>query len=131
MSIAALASLSRFSGAALVDRINAGLKVDVFADLARALDLSVHALAVTLGLSSRTLRNRLRLNADETERAFRAYRVLLRAREVLESDEGAREWMRTPQRALGGRTPLSMLVRDVGAEEVMNVLGAIEHGGYL
>lgn len=131
MSIAALDSLARVSGPALVDRLNVGVKASVFASLAAAIDVPAASLAKALGLSARTLRNRERLTADETERAYRAYRVLVRASEVLGSEEGAREWMRTPQPALGGRTPLSMLVRDVGAQEVLNTLGAIEDGGYL
>jgi len=131
MSIAALDSLARFTGPALVDRLNEGVKATVFSSLAAAIDVPAAALAEALGLSARTLRNRDRLTADETERTYRAYRVLVRAREVLGSDADARAWLRTPQRALGGRVPLSLLLRDVGAEEVLNVLGAIEDGGYL
>jgi putative toxin-antitoxin system antitoxin component (TIGR02293 family) len=131
MRIAALDSLALVDGPALVDRLNAGVKASVFASLAAAIDVPASALASALGLSARTLRNRERLTADETERAYRAYRVLVRARQVLGHEEDARAWLRTPQRALGGRTPLSLLVRDVGADEVLNVLGAIEDGGYL
>lgn len=131
MSLAALASLTRVSGPILVDRLNAGVNAGVFASLAETLGLTAAALAESLGLSARTLRNRARLTADETERAFRAYRVFTRAQAVLGSEEGARQWLRTPQRALGERTPLSLLVRDVGAHEVVNLLGAIEDGGYV
>ncbi len=132
MTIAALDSISRESGPALVDRLNAGVQASVFRSLAEAAGVTSDALASALGLSSRTLRNRpRRLTADETERTFRAYRVFQRAEEVLENDEAARLWMNTPQRALANRTPLSLLVRDVGADQVLNVLGAIEDGGYL
>ena len=114
MRIAAFDSLARVTGPKLVDRLNAGVNVDAFTLLASAIDVPATALAFALGLSPRTLHNRERLSGDETERAFRAYRVLVRARDVFESEDGARQWMRTEQRALGNRTPLSMLVRDVG-----------------
>jgi len=132
MSIAALDTLCRSSGPDLLDRLNAGVPISVFRHLAVALDVSSDLLAQALGLSARTLRNRQRrLTADETERSFRAYRVLLRAQEVIGSEEGARAWLVTGQKALGGRSPLSMLIRDVGVDEVMNLLNAIEDGGYL
>lgn len=130
-NVAALDSLIRITGPALVDRLNAGVKASAFSGLASAIDVSVETLASFLGLSARTIRTRKVLSADETERAFRAYRVLVRAREVLESEQGAREWLRTPQRALGDRVPLALIERDVGAQEVLNVLAAIEDGGYL
>jgi putative toxin-antitoxin system antitoxin component (TIGR02293 family) len=108
------------------------------------MDLPVRVLANSIGLSERTIRYRINgpagkrvhahvllLTGDETERSYRAYRVFRRAQEVLGSTETARAWMRTGQRALGNKTPLSMLVRDVGAAAVMNILGAIEDGGYL
>jgi uncharacterized protein (DUF2384 family) len=50
---------------------------------------------------------------------------------VLEDEDTARAWLVTPQRALGNRPPMSFLIRDVGVAEVMNLLGAIEDGGYL
>lgn len=130
-TLAVFDSLARVTGPALVDKLDAGVKVGVFTTLAKALDIPSAMLATALGLSARTLRTRKLLSADETERAFRVYRVLVRAREVLEDDEGARKWMNAPQRALGERTPLSLLVRDVGTEQVMNLLSAIEDGGYL
>jgi putative toxin-antitoxin system antitoxin component (TIGR02293 family) len=92
-------------------------------------------LATALGLSPRTLRNRTkkpaRLTADETERGFRVYRVLRRASDVFGNKEAAASWINTPQKALGDQTPLSLLVRDVGTEEVLNVLTAIRYGVYL
>ncbi len=131
IALAVFDSFTRLSGHTLVDKLNAGVSASVFNRLAKAINLSSETLARSLGLSARTIRNRHLLSANETERAFRAYRVLLRACQVLESEESARAWMVTPQQALGERTPLSLLVRDVGTEEVLNVLSAIEDGGYL
>jgi len=132
MKTASLDELYGIPPLALVDKLNAGLPASVFPALAGLLALSTKALARALGISERTLRNRTRkLTADEAERSFRAYRVYRRAAEVFESEDQARAWLNTPQAALGERKPLDLLVRDVGAEETLNVLAAIEDGGYL
>ena len=132
MDIALLDTLYDATGPEQVDRLNAGFPVSVFRILAQTVGLPLDGLAQALGLSPRTLRNRTRrLSADEAERSFRVYRVFRRASEVLGTDEAAAAWIKTPQRALGERAPLQLLVRDVGTEDVLNVLSAVEHGVYL
>jgi len=131
-SAALMDPLYAASGVDRVERIKKGLPASIISALAQDLVLSTHDLAVSLGLSPRTLRNRTRkLNVDEAQRSFRAFRVLRRAIEVLGNEEAARNWMKTDQRALGERRPLDLLSLDVGVEEVLNVLGAIEEGSYL
>lgn len=48
----------------------------------------------------------------------------------LEADRPAHRWLRKPNRALGGRTPLSLLDTAPGAELVSDVLVRIEHGSF-
>ena len=144
MSLTVLEQIYHTPGPGQVERLNKGINAAVFRGLALAMGLPVKVLANSIGLSERTIRNRTKghagsragaqqslLTGDETERSYRAYRVFRRAKEVLGSEQAAREWLRTEQRALGNKTPLSMLVRDVGATAVVNILGAIEDGGYL
>lgn len=54
--------------------------------------------------------------------------VLARAQEVLGTLDQAKAWLSSPNRALGGRRPDELLDTDIGAEEVKNLLGRIEHG---
>jgi putative toxin-antitoxin system antitoxin component (TIGR02293 family) len=132
MTTAYLDDLYRAPGPTLVARLNEGFPAAVFPALASRLALSTKALAHALGISDRTLRNRTRkLTGDEAERSFRAYRVFRRATEVLGSETAATAWLGTPQLALGEKRPLELLVRDVGANEVLDVLSGIEDGGYL
>ena len=135
MSLAVLEKIYRLPGPEQVRHLNAGVYAGVFGDLAACVDVTVNTLATALGLSPRTLRNRAkkpaRLTADETERGFRVYRVWRRASDVLGDKEAAASWINSPQKALGDQTPLSLLVRDVGTEEVLNVLTAIRYGVYL
>jgi putative toxin-antitoxin system antitoxin component (TIGR02293 family) len=116
-----------------------GLPASVFPAVAELMGFPSGSFAELLGLRARTLRNRktktvrnktMHLTAEEAERSFRAYRVFRRAAEILGGDEEARTWLSSPKRALGNRRPVELLSRDVGAEEVLNLLGAIDEGVY-
>ena len=47
---------------------------------------------------------------------------------VLGDEAEARQWMRTPKRALGNVSPLVMARTDAGVQEVEDLLGRIEFG---
>jgi putative toxin-antitoxin system antitoxin component (TIGR02293 family) len=71
-----------------------------------------------------------RLRADESDRLLRLARVAAVAEDVLGAQDKAGRWLQKPNRALGGIVPLDLLDTDLGAEEVVTVLGRIEHGVY-
>ena len=54
--------------------------------------------------------------------------VTARAIEVLGTREKAMRWLRTPVRALGDVTPLSLLNSPTGIARVQDILGQVEHG---
>jgi putative toxin-antitoxin system antitoxin component (TIGR02293 family) len=54
--------------------------------------------------------------------------VLQRATEVIGDRPDAMRWLGTPVRALGYATPISLLHDAKGREEVLIVLGRLEHG---
>lgn len=56
--------------------------------------------------------------------------VIARAVEVFGEAEKARVWLDRPNRALSGATPQSLLSTPEGREQVLTVLGRIEHGVY-
>jgi len=83
-----------------------------------------------LRLPARTLARRKaagRLDPHESERVVRLAEVAAWAGEIF-GEEGARQWLEEPNRALGGATPMTMLDTDVGADAVRDVLGRIEYG---
>ena len=51
-----------------------------------------------------------------------------RTKEVFEDLERAREWLKSPQFALGGEIPLEYADTEPGAQIVEDLLGRIEHG---
>jgi hypothetical protein len=54
--------------------------------------------------------------------------VRCRALEVFGAEASAAEWLTTRIVALGGHTPVDTLMRANGEEEVLAILGRIEHG---
>lgn len=60
----------------------------------------------------------------------RVERVLAKAVHVLGSSENAVSWMERQNRALGRAVPLNLLDSEEGAEDVLAILGRIEHGIY-
>lgn len=88
-------------------------------------------LARALGIPERTLARRKRegvLSPDESAKLVRFARVVERAEAVFEDKEAALEWLRSPNAALGGEAPISLLDTDIGADSVLDALGRIEHG---
>lgn len=63
---------------------------------------------------------------DESNRCVR---VVARASHVLGEENGKR-WLRTSNRALGGRCPVDLLDTDPGSRQVEELLGRIEFGVY-
>jgi putative toxin-antitoxin system antitoxin component (TIGR02293 family) len=92
--------------------------------------LSREETSQALDLPPRTLARRKqeqRLRSDESDRLFRLVRVAAQATETL-GDESGKQWLHTPNRALGGQRPLELLDTDIGSRQVEEVLGRIEHG---
>lgn len=115
-----------------VEVIRAGMSIEGLDRVAAATAVPVTNLVCKLGLNPRTLRRRTdRLTAAETEKVLRVVRVMDKAREVFGSKEDARRWLSSPALALGGGAPIDFLDTDVGTEEVLNVLQAIDWGVYL
>lgn len=88
-------------------------------------------LAQALAIPERTLARRKRegaLSPEESAKLVRLARVVERADQVFEGAVPALGWLRSPNAALDGATPMSLLDTDMGAETVLDTLGRIEHG---
>lgn len=88
-------------------------------------------LAQMLRISVRTLASRrsktVPLSSCESERLFRAARVVARAGEVFGSAAKGVSWLRAGQISLGA-APLSLIDTEVGTGLVLDSLGRIEYG---
>jgi putative toxin-antitoxin system antitoxin component (TIGR02293 family) len=70
------------------------------------------------------------LDSAESDRVVRFARLLGQAIKLMGDEEDARQWLNSPQFGLGGAVPLDYAKTEVGAREVENLLGRIEHGVY-
>jgi len=131
---AALLGLKNLDWPHLLRAVEDGLPYDVFEQLRQASGLSADEISTWLQLAPRTLTRRKqerRFAREESDRLLRAARVLGRALELFEGDrDAAVEWLTTPQRGLGGEPPIGVARTEVGAREVENLIGRIEHGVY-
>lgn len=71
-----------------------------------------------------------KLSLEESDTITRLALVFDFAEDVFGSKEKASTWLRRPNRALRGRTPIELLATDYGSRIVERVLGRIEHGVY-
>jgi putative toxin-antitoxin system antitoxin component (TIGR02293 family) len=112
--------------------IRRGLPFDSLGKVMERFELNRDEVSSALDLPPRTLARRKqerRLSPNESDRLFRLVRIATQAAEVLGEEKGKR-WLHTANRALGGVTPLELLDTDLGARQVEEVLGRIEHGVY-
>jgi putative toxin-antitoxin system antitoxin component (TIGR02293 family) len=121
------------STADLIEAVKAGLPARTFVALARALEVSEARLAAVVGISASTLARRKRageLAPDEGEHVLRIARLLDRASGVFDDRGDASAWLVEPNLALGHRAPLDFADTELGAREVEDLLGRLEHGVY-
>jgi len=116
----------------VVEQVRAGFPFSKFVRLEKASGLSRDALARLLGIPKRTLTRRQsdgRLRPDESDRVLRAAAIFELAHGLFEGDTAAAtEWLESPQPALGGESPLAFAATEVGAREVEQLIGRLEHG---
>jgi putative toxin-antitoxin system antitoxin component (TIGR02293 family) len=107
------------------------LKYVAVENLSKFLGESATRLMRIIASNERTAQRRKErgtLKADESDRIARIARVAQRAIEAFGDKAQAREWIKRPNRALQGFTPLGLLSTDAGAALVTDELGRIEYG---
>lgn len=117
----------------MIEKIKKGLPTETVVKLSNSLDMPLKAIAEIAAISQSTLSRRKRkgrLKADESDRIVRLARLRDRAVEVFEDDRQANRWLKSALPSLGGYSPLEYAESELGAQEVMNLLGRIEHGVY-
>ena len=115
-----------------VESIKSGLPVASALAFKEALHLTNAELADLLGVNARTvlrwIPGKSKLDVASGDRLVRTARLFALAAEVLEDDEAAIAWLRSPQEVLGGAVPLEIASTDVGTRAVEALLGRMEHG---
>jgi putative toxin-antitoxin system antitoxin component (TIGR02293 family) len=117
---------------ALIRQIDAGFSFEALHRLVSRTGLDLGLLASIIGIPVRTLARRKaagKLTSEESERLLRISGVVEEAVELFEGDiEAAVDWLLTPRKALDGHQPLYYARTEIGAREVENLIGRLEHG---
>lgn len=119
-----------------VDRVMAGLPVAEFDSLREMLALPVDEMARMIGISTATLSRRRAkgepLDRDHSDRLMRYARLYWQAVAFFDGDLATgRDWLKRPAPALGGRRPVDFAETEMGAREVEDLIGRLEHGVYV
>ncbi|HTS11048.1 MAG TPA: antitoxin Xre-like helix-turn-helix domain-containing protein [Candidatus Limnocylindrales bacterium] len=89
-------------------------------------------IASIVGIPERTFARRKssgRLSPDESERLLRVSSIFEKAAALFEGDVPETiTWLTHPKKALGDKVPLSYARSELGAREVENLIGRMEHG---
>lgn len=116
----------------LIEIIEKGLPFNAFVRLSKNTGISSDKLRVAVGIKQRTLTRRKeskKFTSEESDRLVSVYRLLAQTFELFEGNkEAARNWFTSPNRALGGRSPLEVSATETGTREVENLIGRLEHG---
>ncbi len=119
-----------------IERARGGVAVGGAIETMRAWSIPVARFAAILGCSERKW-SRARagapdalLSPTESDRLLRTRRVLDHARIVFDDDGDTAAWLSTPNHALSGESPLSLMDTDAGVHVVDEVLTRIEFGVY-
>lgn len=122
----------KINGLQLVESIEAGLSYSIFESLVKQYNFAIQDLADTIGINKRTLTRRKiekKLTKFESDRLVSVARLLAQIFELFENDRtSAMRWLNSPNRGLGGRTPLQMAQTETGLREVENLIMRLEHG---
>ena len=112
--------------------IRAGLPASFLDRLKETLDVTEAELARVVGIPRQTLvRRRLRgfLRRDEGDRTATVARVFDMALSYFDGNrKHALEWLKHPNPALAGETPLGRADTATGAEDVIDLIGRLQHG---
>jgi putative toxin-antitoxin system antitoxin component (TIGR02293 family) len=115
----------------LRESVKAGLPFTSLEAVMAKFWLGREEVAAALHLPQWTIARRKKerkLQAEESDRLLRLARVSSQAADILGSEKKAAQWLRRPNRALGNQVPLDLIDSDIGARQVDEVLGRIEHG---
>ena len=116
----------------IIAAIHAGFSYGAIASFQKFTNLPIEMITGLVRIPPRTLTRRKaegRLSPDESERLFRVARVVEKTVDLFEGDRAAAmQWLQSPQPALAGAKPLDFVHTEVGAREVEDLIGRLEHG---
>lgn len=119
-------------GRKLHEAIEAGFDYATYQKLANVTGIEKKELARITNIKSATLSRRAKdgkFSSEESDRLYRYAEVYNASLRLFEDDKlKAFRWMHNPVKALGYVAPSDMLKTSAETEEVLSVIGRLEHG---
>jgi putative toxin-antitoxin system antitoxin component (TIGR02293 family) len=116
----------------IISAIKSGLPYSVIEILTRELKISNSLAGDVLLISAREMNEISKLGnfkIDQSDRIIRLARAFDCALGMMSGDaDAAATWMLSPRDVLGGESPLQHLQTEIGAREVEDLIGRIQHG---
>jgi putative toxin-antitoxin system antitoxin component (TIGR02293 family) len=116
----------------LVRQMDKGFPYAAITRFEKSSGLPLGTVARLIQIPPRTLirrRAKGRLDPVESERLLRIAGVFENALALFEGDvDEARRWLTSPNEDFAGQTPLEFARTDIGAQEVNDMIGRLEHG---
>ena len=120
------------SSGELIRQVGKGFSFHALHALESHSGIPVAQIVRILGIPSRTLARRKasgRLTADESEKLLRLSSTFENALELFEGNRRqALAWLSSPKKEFEDQTPLEYSRTEVGAREVEDLIGRLEHG---
>ncbi|GGJ58992.1 antitoxin Xre/MbcA/ParS toxin-binding domain-containing protein [Deinococcus roseus] len=112
----------------LTQQLEMGLLHETVTRLLMLLELTPVTFQQHIGLHLFNRRKNQRLTARASERVYRYACLFERAMQLTGTQEAARTWLKTPNAALGGETPLQYARTELGGQLVQHLITALEDG---
>jgi len=116
----------------LMRQIERGFAFETLLKLEANSGVSLTLLASVIGIPERTLARRKaagKIEPDESERLLRVSTLFEKCVELFEGDvTSAVNWLTSPKKALNGQPPLLYARTELGAREVEDLIGRVDHG---
>ncbi len=116
----------------LINQVQHGLSFKALVSLEAISGMTASEIASIIGIPARTLARRRvagKLAPDESERLLRIAAVFEKAVGLFEGDvPAALAWLRAPKKTLGQQSPWTFARSELGAREVLDLIGRLEYG---
>jgi putative toxin-antitoxin system antitoxin component (TIGR02293 family) len=116
----------------LIPQLEHGFPFKVLLNIESQTGIPVQQFAEVIGITPRTFARRRkagRMTLEESERILRISTVFEKAVRLFGGDKAAAaKWFTTPRKYFSNHSPLQYSRTEVGAREVENLIGRLEHG---
>lgn len=119
----------------VIEKIREGLSGEIVVKLSKKMRVPQKEMADWLHTTTRTVQRHIeaqeKLSPEISDRLAQLVMVYCRCNEVFQDEEKVSTWLKSPNFALGGVTPFSLMDTTIGIELVVDELGRIEHGVFI